>query len=463
MPALTERAVREQRALGPLLMAAVLLGLAGLPIAVWLDLRSLSERLLQLQASETGRIIDDMRSFYASDVVGRVLQAHGQVTTASHNYAKVPGAIPIPATLSIELGKRISAHDGAVQLPLRLRPALHGPRAARARRLREAARSTRCAPIRAQPVVEVDGLAARPQRPDRDAGHDGRGLRRLPQHPSRQPQAATGRSATCAASRRSSSPSRSPPTSSPSSTCSAISCSRRVAGLAFILLQRRQSRLIRGMNQRARRGQRLPRRDLDEDRQIPVAADLQEHLQRPEGRRRSTTERKKLTIFFSDIKDFTATTERLQPEDLTALLNEYLTEMSTIALEHGAHRRQVHRRRHPGLLRRSGDQGRRGGRARLPADGGRHAAAASPSSTPSGASAASSSRSGPAWASTPATAMSAISAATTAWTTRSSAPRRTSPRGCRSIAEPGGIVLSYETYALVRDMVARAPAAADPR
>ena len=47
------------------------------------------------------------------------------------------------------------------------------------------------------------------------------------------------------------------------------------------------------------------------------------------------TERKKLTIFFFDIKDFTATTERMQPEDLTALLNEYLTEMSSIALAHG--------------------------------------------------------------------------------------------------------------------------------
>src|ERR1700756_4751937 len=47
------------------------------------------------------------------------------------------------------------------------------------------------------------------------------------------------------------------------------------------------------------------------------------------------TERKKLTIFFSDIKDFTATTERLQPEEITALLNEYFTEMSAIALEHG--------------------------------------------------------------------------------------------------------------------------------
>ena len=48
------------------------------------------------------------------------------------------------------------------------------------------------------------------------------------------------------------------------------------------------------------------------------------------------TKRKKLTIFFSDIKDFTAITEDLQAEDLASLLNQYLTEMSKIALEHGA-------------------------------------------------------------------------------------------------------------------------------
>ena len=48
------------------------------------------------------------------------------------------------------------------------------------------------------------------------------------------------------------------------------------------------------------------------------------------------TERKKLTVFFSDIKDFTLTTEDMQPEDLTALLNHYLTEMSEIALRYGA-------------------------------------------------------------------------------------------------------------------------------
>ncbi len=46
--------------------------------------------------------------------------------------------------------------------------------------------------------------------------------------------------------------------------------------------------------------------------------------------------RKKLTIFFSDIVDFTATADQLESEELTELLNQYLTEMSNIALEHGA-------------------------------------------------------------------------------------------------------------------------------
>src|SRR5215203_6467812 len=109
-----QRIGREQRAMGPLLAAAVILGLLGLPVAAWLDLRALSERMLRTQASEISRIIDDMRGFYGSDVVGRILQGSG-LATAVHNYRDVAGAIPIPATLSIELGKRISAHDGSVK------------------------------------------------------------------------------------------------------------------------------------------------------------------------------------------------------------------------------------------------------------------------------------------------------------------------------------------------------------
>ena len=57
-----------------------------------------------------------------------------------------------------------------------------------------------------------------------------------------------------------------------------------------------------------------------------------------EGAQDSTIQakRKKLTIYFSDIKDFTSTTEDMEPEDLTYLLNKYFSEMSKIALEHGA-------------------------------------------------------------------------------------------------------------------------------
>lgn len=46
--------------------------------------------------------------------------------------------------------------------------------------------------------------------------------------------------------------------------------------------------------------------------------------------------RKKLTIFFSDIAGFTETADRLESEELTQLINHYLTEMSNIALAHGA-------------------------------------------------------------------------------------------------------------------------------
>jgi PAS domain S-box-containing protein len=48
------------------------------------------------------------------------------------------------------------------------------------------------------------------------------------------------------------------------------------------------------------------------------------------------SKRKKLTVFFSDIADFTGTTDSLESEELTNLLNHYLTEMSKIALDFGA-------------------------------------------------------------------------------------------------------------------------------
>lgn len=53
-------------------------------------------------------------------------------------------------------------------------------------------------------------------------------------------------------------------------------------------------------------------------------------------RARIESKRENLTFFFSDIVDFTGTTEHLEPEILTDLLSSYLDEMSQIALKHGA-------------------------------------------------------------------------------------------------------------------------------
>lgn len=51
---------------------------------------------------------------------------------------------------------------------------------------------------------------------------------------------------------------------------------------------------------------------------------------------RIESRRKKLTICFSDIAAFTETTDKMESEELTQLLNQYLTEMSKIALSFGA-------------------------------------------------------------------------------------------------------------------------------
>ncbi len=49
-----------------------------------------------------------------------------------------------------------------------------------------------------------------------------------------------------------------------------------------------------------------------------------------------SSSRKKLTVFFSDIVDFTKTSDSMESEELTTMLNFYLTEMTNIALEYGA-------------------------------------------------------------------------------------------------------------------------------
>jgi adenylate cyclase len=332
MPRRSDRAAYHRSSMGPLLIAAVALGLLGLPLAVWLDLRFLSERMLRLQASEISRIIDDMRGFYASDVVGRVLRADRPVTP-THDYKNVSGAIPIPATLSIELGKIISSRDGTVKyrfisdLPFKGRE----PHPLDAFE-RNAISTLRRHP--SQPVVDVSGSLldsrvriatpvlmgevcvgchnSQSDSPKKDwKVGDVRGIQETA--------VAQPIEANIFAFRY----------------LLAYFVVAAAAGFAFILMQRRQAALIDGMNREL-----VDSNDFLATVSMKIAKYLPPQIYKSifSGQKDATiaTERKKLTIFFSDIKDFTATAERLQPEELTALLNEYLTEMSTIAVKHGA-------------------------------------------------------------------------------------------------------------------------------
>ncbi len=88
--------------------------LLALPLAVWLDLTHLAEAALRRQATDLNSVVSSVRAYYASNVVGRVLAAHGEGTQVIHNYESVPGAIPIPATLSLELGKVISEQQNNI-------------------------------------------------------------------------------------------------------------------------------------------------------------------------------------------------------------------------------------------------------------------------------------------------------------------------------------------------------------
>ena len=94
--------------IGLLLLFLVVLLLAGLPAAVWMDLTNLAEANLNRQASDLNSVISSVRGYYATNVVGRILAAPGVATKVVHNYEDIPGAIPIPATLSLELGRVIS-------------------------------------------------------------------------------------------------------------------------------------------------------------------------------------------------------------------------------------------------------------------------------------------------------------------------------------------------------------------
>lgn len=315
-----------------LVILLVVVLLAGLPVAVWLDLSNLTENALRRQASDLNSVITSVRGYYASNVVGRVLASQG-ATKVVHNYHDIPGAIPIPATLSIELGQVINKQQHNIgyrfvsdfpfkdRAPHRLDAfetnALKILREHRDEKVLTKVSATMLDDRVRLIVPVVMGQACvnchntHPDSPKRDwKVGDVRGIQE-------------------------------------------VSISEPVAknifsfkyllgyfvfmagcGATFIGVQRRQANTIRGMNKELETAN-----EFLAGLSMKISRYLSPQIYKSifSGQKDVTihTERKKLTIFFSDIKDFTALTERLQPEQITALLNEYFTEMSTIALFHG--------------------------------------------------------------------------------------------------------------------------------
>jgi class 3 adenylate cyclase len=251
----------------------------------------------------------------------------------THNYKEVSGGIPIPATLSIELGQRISARNDAVRYRFVSDEPFKGRSPHNLDTFEQRALQTlRKDPTK--PVVSAQGslfesvirLAtpvllgpacvnchnSHPDSPRRDwKVGDVRGIQEITV---RQPIGANIFSF---------------------KYLLAYFLLIGIAGISFILLQWRQASVIHAFNRELAEANNFLA-SISMKIAKYISPQIYKSIFSGERDVAIATERKKLTIFFSDIENFTATTERLQPEDLTALLNEYFTEMSAIALRHGA-------------------------------------------------------------------------------------------------------------------------------
>ncbi|PIB26777.1 adenylate cyclase [Amylibacter kogurei] len=310
------------------------LALILLPVAVFMDLRSISDQNLQSQATTLNRVISVFRSYYASNVVGRILAADGQAQPL-HTYLDTNGGIPIPATLSIELGEEIGARQGDVtyrfvsKFPFRNRAeyaltpfeiealekfTANGSPNDSATDVSGSLLSREFTV--ATPVVMGSACVAchnnHIESPKKDwRVGDIRGIQTITV--------------------------RQPLTLNLWSFKYLLAYLTTAGGIGFLfaLMQFGLAREFGGLNNELEaKNEFLVKISTKLSKYLPPQ--IYESIFTGEKEVEISTERKKLTVFFSDIKDFTATTERLQPEELTNLLNEYFSEMSAIAERHGA-------------------------------------------------------------------------------------------------------------------------------
>ncbi len=316
------------------LVALVAMALIALPVAVYLDLRALSDETLRRQAASLNGIVSSVRAYYARNVAGRVAASDAE-TQVLHNYLEVDGAIPIPATLSLELGEAIGAAEGDVTYrfvsdysfadrpPHVLSPfeqtALDHFRDTETPEpflVHSSGNISNREITLATPVIMAGACVechnAHPKSPKQDwKVGDVRAVQTVTVH---QPVALNLWSFKWLL------------------LYFAVAGS---IGLLFSALQFRLAGRFRRVNDELAANNAFLA-----DISLKISKYLSPQVYKSifSGAKDASisTERKKLTVFFSDIKDFTATTEQMQPEELTELLNQYFTEMSKIAEEHGA-------------------------------------------------------------------------------------------------------------------------------
>jgi len=98
-----------------MVLGLLLISLLLLPVVMLSSISGATVAQMELQADEISTLATGIRAYYADNVIARLQAADGQAVY-SENYRDIHGGIPIPATLSIELGALFdNAHsDGRI-------------------------------------------------------------------------------------------------------------------------------------------------------------------------------------------------------------------------------------------------------------------------------------------------------------------------------------------------------------
>ncbi|TLP66992.1 adenylate/guanylate cyclase domain-containing protein [Parasedimentitalea maritima] len=320
-----------------LVSVLVTVAVFALPLAVWLDVMAITDQSIRRQTAALHSVMDNLRVYYTHNVIDQL--ASDSPTVAKHDHHEDEGSIPHLDSLSIELGEMINSDQDHQGFNFEYRFLTDTPYADHApSELSEAEKRALDrfrngfpddhiffkandspwdhAVSMVTPVVVVENCA------DCESDSLGAASSDLQQSDILGMQSFTVRQ----------------PIASNLLALKYLLLYMIAAGTFGILFSRYQLRLAAKFKSQSE--ELAQNNEFLAGISMKISRYLSPQVYRSifsgESDASISTERKKLTVFFSDIKDFTQTTETLQPEELTALLNEYFSEMSAIAEKHGA-------------------------------------------------------------------------------------------------------------------------------